>query len=642
MAALCSTFMSVRVFGNHLLPSSRPFINPRSVGNLPSPRSAITPGLKNVATRCSNANNVSSDASATQHFQFHPSVWDGYDFTAGCKSHLIDEWRLKDLKKEVKNMLSLAVVAADSFQALDLIDKIQRLGVAYHFKDEIEDILQRTNNDDYSHFFDQNIRKQEEHVDLCYVSLRFRLLRQAGYYVSTDVFKKFKDEKREFHANLASDVQGMLSLYEASYLSFRGEDIMDEAMNFSTKHLNSMLTCLSSSSLALQVQHALTMPLQRIPERVYARHYISVYEEDISHNETLLKFAKMDYNFVQLLHRKEINELQKWWKRIDLMSKLQCDFKNRVVEAYAITSNIYFEPQYSQGRIHLAKLWATFAYLDDAYDVFGSLDELELLCDAFQRWDANSTIELSDRMRVVFHEVLNFFNEIEKDMIEGGNVAGVPSFKELIQVQNKDLLKEVKVTLLEKIPTLEDWLSVSVPSAVGSLFYVLSYMNSKELATKEVFDWFATKPKVVIYSDLLTRLMADTASTKGYGPSMYPTLNSTGDVILVEKISPRLGKLVPGDIVTLKAPDNPTIFLTKRLLGLEGDQVTFLTDPHLETSSKTLVVPKGHVWVQGDNPYNSKDSRYFGPVPYGLLEGKLFYRIWPLIDFGSLNQGLWK
>ncbi|PIA41510.1 hypothetical protein AQUCO_02200142v1 [Aquilegia coerulea] len=127
-----------------------------------------------------------------------------------------------------------------------------------------------------------------------------------------------------------------------------------------------------------------------------------------------------------------------------------------------------------------------------------------------------------------------------------------------------------------------------------------------------------------------------------HGPSMYPTMNLKGDVLLVEKFSTRLGKLVPGDIVMLKAPDNPTRTVTKRLLGMEGDQVTFLTDPHIESSTKTLLVPKGHVWVQGDNLYDSKDSRYFGPVPYGLLEGKVFYRIWPLIDFGSLNQGLWK
>jgi len=38
-------------------------------------------------------------------------------------------------------------------------------------------------------------------------------------------------------------------------------------------------------------------------------------------------------------------------------------------------------------------------------------------------------------------------------------------------------------------------------------------------------------------------------------------------------------------------------------------------------------VPKGHVWIQGDNIYASRDSRHFGPVPYGLIEGKVFFRV---------------
>lgn len=43
-------------------------------------------------------------------------------------------------------------------------------------------------------------------------------------------------------------------------------------------------------------------------------------------------------------------------------------------------------------------------------------------------------------------------------------------------------------------------------------------------------------------------------------------------------------------------------------------------------------VPKGHVWIQGDNIYASNDSRYFGPVPYGLIQGKAFFRV--LLFFG--------
>ncbi|KAK6945631.1 Peptidase S26 [Dillenia turbinata] len=114
-----------------------------------------------------------------------------------------------------------------------------------------------------------------------------------------------------------------------------------------------------------------------------------------------------------------------------------------------------------------------------------------------------------------------------------------------------------------------------------------------------------------------------------YGPSMLPTLNMSGDVLLVEHLSKRFGKLVPGDIVVVRSPLNPNKSVTKRILAVEGDPVTFLVEPrqHHQHGYHSLVVPKGHVWIQGDNMYASADSRHFGPVPYGLIKGRAFCRV---------------
>ncbi|MBA0632703.1 hypothetical protein Godav_001397 [Gossypium davidsonii] len=111
------------------------------------------------------------------------------------------------------------------------------------------------------------------------------------------------------------------------------------------------------------------------------------------------------------------------------------------------------------------------------------------------------------------------------------------------------------------------------------------------------------------------------------GPSMLPTLNITGDVVLVEHLSHRIGKLGSGDLVLVRSPLDPNKTLTKRIVAMEGDRVTFSLDPTRSFSSRSLVVPKGHVWIQGDNLYVSRDSRHFGPLPYGLIEGKVFMRV---------------
>lgn len=121
------------------------------------------------------------------------------------------------------------------------------------------------------------------------------------------------------------------------------------------------------------------------------------------------------------------------------------------------------------------------------------------------------------------------------------------------------------------------------------------------------------------------------------GPSMLPTFSLSGDIVLVDCISPCLGKIGRGDIVLVRSPENPRKVITKRLIGIEGDRMTFAVDPRsIGDDCKTVIVPKGHVWVQGDNVYESRDSRTFGAVPYALLQGRVFGRVWPLKDFGAL------
>ncbi|KAF5736311.1 mitochondrial inner membrane protease subunit 1-like [Tripterygium wilfordii] len=124
------------------------------------------------------------------------------------------------------------------------------------------------------------------------------------------------------------------------------------------------------------------------------------------------------------------------------------------------------------------------------------------------------------------------------------------------------------------------------------------------------------------------------------GPSMLPTLNITADLLLAERLSHRFGKVEPGDIVLVRSPVAPRKVVTKRVIGMEGHSMTYVVDPNSSDRCETIVVPKGHLWVQGDNIYASTDSRRFGPVPYGLLEGKVFWRIWPPKDFGPLEKEL--
>ncbi|KKA27813.1 hypothetical protein TD95_003912 [Thielaviopsis punctulata] len=118
--------------------------------------------------------------------------------------------------------------------------------------------------------------------------------------------------------------------------------------------------------------------------------------------------------------------------------------------------------------------------------------------------------------------------------------------------------------------------------------------------------------------------------TKVHGPSMYPFFNPekdsslSTDTVLNWKynISNRLQK---GMVVIFRSPTNPDKIAIKRIVGMESDIVA-TKEPYAFPFTQ---VPKGHVWVEGDNSHNTLDSNTYGPISTRLIEGSAEYIIWP-------------
>ncbi len=139
-------------------------------------------------------------------------------------------------------------------------------------------------------------------------------------------------------------------------------------------------------------------------------------------------------------------------------------------------------------------------------------------------------------------------------------------------------------------------------------------------------------------------------STIVWGQSMEPSLHQD-QRLLMEKVGYRWHGPQRGDIVVLPDPTGGPIPLIKRVVGLPGERVTiadgrvFIDGIPLDESylaqvtqggGRSWLVPPLHVFVLGDNRGNSRDSRYFGPVPIETIIGHAVFRYWPPNEFGGL------
>ncbi len=139
------------------------------------------------------------------------------------------------------------------------------------------------------------------------------------------------------------------------------------------------------------------------------------------------------------------------------------------------------------------------------------------------------------------------------------------------------------------------------------------------------------------------------------GLSMFATLDDN-DYLIANKIDYRLHPPERGDIIILRPPTLSTTDYIKRVIALPGERLLIhegvvyinghrLDEPYLPEAwtvgtewggPNGTVIPPNYYFVMGDNRNRSQDSRVFGPIGRDRIDGKAWFRIWPLEHFGNI------
>ncbi|GMI85132.1 terpene synthase 02 [Hibiscus trionum] len=419
-----------------------------------------------------------------------PTVWDPQliNSLTTTYSYEGDGSRLEELKQVARRLFTSLDRPEEK---LDMINKMHRLDISKYFDKEINEFLSHLN--------------PNAATDLFTVALQFRLLRHHCFSVTSDVFNKFMNSEGKFEEKLSEDVGGLLSLYEASYLGFHGEDDVLEANAFATKHLNLAMENLKDKDLGLaqQIKESLEVPLHwRLP-RMEARNFINVYQRDENKNQVLLELAKLDFNLLQSIYLQELKELAEWWKGLNMKENVPFA-RDRMVECYFWAVGSMPDPKFQKCRRNLTKFGSLTTVLDDVYDIYGSMDELHKYTAAVIRWDL---------------EVIEELPEYMKDALNASGVNILPYIKDQWVCYVRSLHVEAEWYYKGYMPTSDEhlrnaWTSIGIP--VGLAYVFLAVLEDSRLLNHSQLQFFDnwSDSDFFYLPALITRLLDDLTTSK--------------------------------------------------------------------------------------------------------------------------------
>nr|Q9M7D1.1 RecName: Full=Beta-phellandrene synthase, chloroplastic; AltName: Full=(-)-(4S)-beta-phellandrene synthase; AltName: Full=Agg-Bphe; Flags: Precursor [Abies grandis]AAF61453.1 beta-phellandrene synthase [Abies grandis] len=421
---------------------------------------------------------VSDDGLQRRIGDYHSNLWDD-DFIQSLSTPYGEpsyRERAEKLIGEVKEMFnSMPSEDGESMSPLNdlierlwMVDSVERLGIDRHFKKEIKSALDYV----YSYWNEKGIGCGRDSVfpDVNSTASGFRTLRLHGYSVSSEVLKVFQDQNGQFAFSPSTkerDIRTVLNLYRASFIAFPGEKVMEEAEIFSSRYLKEAVQKIPVSSLSQEIDYTLEYGWHTNMPRLETRNYLDVFGHPTSpwlkkkrtqylDSEKLLELAKLEFNIFHSLQQKELQYLSRWWIHSGLP---ELTFgRHRHVEYYTLSSCIATEPKHSAFRLGFAKTCHLITVLDDIYDTFGTMDEIELFNEAVRRWNPSEKERLPEYMKEIYMALYEALTDMAREAEKTQGRDTLNYARKAWEVYLDSYTQEAKWIASGYLPTFEEYL----------------------------------------------------------------------------------------------------------------------------------------------------------------------------------------
>ncbi|KAH6782477.1 hypothetical protein C2S51_007770 [Perilla frutescens var. frutescens] len=436
---------------------------------------------------------------------YQPSLWDFNYLQSLNAIHYKEERHLKREAELIEQVKMLLDEEMEAVQQLEFVDDLKNLGLSYFFEDQIKQILTFIYNE--HECIRSNVEAEER--DLYFTALGFRLLRQHGFQVSQEVFDCFKNEEgSDFKASLGDDTKGLLQLYEASFLLRDGEDTLELARKFATKFLQKKVAheLIDDDNLLSWIRHSLELPLHWRIQWLEARWFLDAYATRHDMNPIIFELAKLDFNIIQATHEEEIKDVS-----ISGLAEKLPFVRDRIVECYFWAVGLFEPHEYAYQRIMAAKIITFVTVIDDVYDVYGTLDELQLFTDTIRRWDTESMSQLPYYMQLCYLALYNFASEMAYDILNDKGVITIPYLQRSWMDLVEGFFEEAKWYYSGYTPSLEEYMnngkvSISSPAIISQIYFTLAATSPHK---KDDIETLYKYHNILYLSGIILRLADD-------------------------------------------------------------------------------------------------------------------------------------
>ncbi|XP_022952921.1 ent-kaur-16-ene synthase, chloroplastic isoform X1 [Cucurbita moschata] len=302
----------------------------------------------------------------------------------------------------------------DIYARLHMVDSLQKFGIARHFKEEIRSVLDET----YRCWM-----QGEENIflDASTCAMAFRMLRVEGYDVSSDQLTQFSEDLfPNCLGGYLKDFGASLELYKASQIiTHPDESVLENINSWTSRFLkhglssDSVWSDRTDSVVKQEAVNALEFPYNATLERLISKRAMESYSGDIVRiskspyaclnfgHQDFLELAVVDFNTLQRIHLKELEELQRWVVE-NKLDELKF-FRLHLGYCYFAAAATLTDPELHDARIAWAQNGVLTTVVDDFYDGGGSEEELDNLIELVEKWDPDGEVGYcSKNVEIVF------------------------------------------------------------------------------------------------------------------------------------------------------------------------------------------------------------------------------------------------